>query len=432
MVGMMKKYFYGKDIFFDQWCVLFNQIYTGGLYWIRHSKRSFYIQLGQSRSPGTFRLTFLYLKENCILKATRPYKPTLNTHMRNLFLLSILVISTWLGASAQDAAALIKEGIALHDKGELQEAINKYDAALVIEPANFKAMYEKSLSLVELKKYDDAEELSKKILKESTDPEYRRLSYINYGTLLDYQDEGKKALKMYDRGIAEFPDSYLLYYNKGITLAGMRNVPDAIECMQQALQRNPYHASSHNALGRLIGTDNRISAFLSLYSFLLIESKGQRAVDNSALLNKLLMQGVKREDGGSTTININASLLDKKNKKQEDDFSSAELLLSLMAASNEIPDSLGTQTRADTLSYKVQLLIGIIGDEKRTGKGFAKNFYVPFFTEMKKNNLVTIASHIILSSSEDPTITGWLEKNKDDVEGFYRWFENYQWEWVKK
>jgi hypothetical protein len=46
---------------------------------------------------------------------------------------------------------------------------------------------------------------------------------------------------------------------------------------------------------------------------------------------------------------------------------------------------------------------------------------------MKKNDLVTIAAHIILSSSKDQTITDWLKENKDDVDGFYRWFENYQW-----
>ena len=49
------------------------------------------------------------------------------------------------------------------------------------------------------------------------------------------------------------------------------------------------------------------------------------------------------------------------------------------------------------------------------------------FVEMKKNDLVTIASYIALASTGKEEITKWLKDNKDDVDGFYRWFENYKW-----
>jgi hypothetical protein len=127
------------------------------------------------------------------------------------------------------------------------------------------------------------------------------------------------------------------------------------------------------------------------------------------------------------SINIDMSTLDKKNKKKDDDFSSAEMMLSILAASNDLPDSLGAKTDADRLSYKFQLLIGLINNEEKKEKGFFKNFYVPFFVEMKKNELVTIASYIVLSSSGDAAISSWLKENKDDVDGFYRWMENYKW-----
>jgi tetratricopeptide (TPR) repeat protein len=329
-------------------------------------------------------------------------------------------------AYSQTADKLISEGIALHDKKDLEGAIAKYDAALKIEPTNCAAMYEKSLSLMEMKRYNDSEALLKKVLEDCKDAEYRRLSYVNYGTLLDYQKEPKKSIKVYEKGIKEFPDNYLLYFNKGITQLGIGDEEDAMESFKNAATRNPYHASSHNALARMVAGENRIPAILALVDFLLIESKGKRAEGNLELLNKLIMRGVQKTGEKSTTITLDAGMLDKK-KKKDDDFSTAEFMLSLLAASNDVPDSLGAKTEGDRLSYKLQMLINIIDEEDKKDKGFFKNFYVPFFKEMKKNDLVTIASHIILSSSGDKAIDDWLKENKDDVEGFYRWFENYKW-----
>lgn len=327
---------------------------------------------------------------------------------------------------AQSPDKLIEEGIALHDNNEFEAAIAKYDAALQADPANYKAMYEKSLSLMSLKKYDESEIILKKLLDECKDNEYRRLSYVNYGTILDYRGDGQKSIKLYEKGIKEFPQSYLLYYNKGITEAGLNEEEDAIKSFKNSARLNPYHASSHNALARMVAGNNRIPAIFALMDFLLIEPNGKRAEENLALLNRLIMHGVERKDEKSVTINIDAALLSKKNKKKEDDFSSAEFMLSLMAASNKVADSLGAKTEADRLSYKLQMLIDLVGEAGKD-KGFFKNFYMPFFREMKKNDLVTIASYIALSSSGDKAIADWLEENKDDVGGFYRWFENYKW-----
>jgi tetratricopeptide (TPR) repeat protein len=83
--------------------------------------------------------------------------------------------------------------------------VAKYDAALKLEPSNGKAMYEKSYSLIELKKYAESAELLKTILKDSKDPEYRKLSYVNYGTVLDYMGDKSKSLEIYDKGMKEFP-----------------------------------------------------------------------------------------------------------------------------------------------------------------------------------------------------------------------------------
>src|SRR5215204_2356214 len=107
--------------------------------------------------------------------------------------LCVCFFTSW---SQTDVASAIQEGIVLHDKGDYDAAIEKYDIALRFDVSSHKARYEKSLSLMSLKKYHEAEQLLKQVLKEAKDPEYRRLAYVNYGTIRDYQGLPHESLKI--------------------------------------------------------------------------------------------------------------------------------------------------------------------------------------------------------------------------------------------
>jgi Tfp pilus assembly protein PilF len=346
--------------------------------------------------------------------------------MRNFLSICLLLFTQYVLAQGT-AKDFISEGIALHDKGDYNNALLQYDQVLRVEPNNHLAMYEKSYALMALKRYDEAADLLKKVLKDSKDPEVRKLCYVNYGSILDYQGEGKKSLKIYKEAIKEFPDNYLLYFNKGVTEQGMNEMEDAILSFKDALRKNPYHASSHNALARLVVAESRIASVLSLVSFLLIEPTTQRGKQNMELLNKLLMKGIEKKDDKNTVITIDAGLLDKKNKPKEDDFSTAELMLSLLSANDEVPDSLGAKTDADRLSYRFQLLIGMLNEEVKKDRGFFKTFYVPMYAEMKQKDHITTACYIALASSGKEDIMQWLKDHKTDVEEFYKWFKGYIW-----
>lgn len=340
-----------------------------------------------------------------------------------LLITALLILSTCF--SQEELKQLIDEGIALHDKGDFTGAIAKYDAAIKMDPSNVQATYEKAYSLMELKKYDEALTLMKTVLAETKNAEYRRLAYVSYGTILDYKGDKKEAVEVYERGIKEFPDSYLLHFNKGITQSGMNKPEEAMKSFQESVSLNPFHASSHNALARLQYDKNRIPAVLAFFTFLLIEPRGKRAEQNLELLNKLLFKGISKGENGNVTISIDTDMLNKKKKNKEDDFSSAELMLSLLGADNTVADSLGAQNDADRLSYKMQMLIGMIQETKSKAKGFFKNFYVPMLTEMKEKNFMKTASYVAMSSSGNKEITDWLENNRDAMQEFISWYKGY-------
>ncbi len=352
---------------------------------------------------------------------------TKNNFMKILFTAILFVCFSITATAQSDAGKLIEEGIALHDKGDYSGAIEKYDEALRLDPENYLAMYEKSYAFMAMKKYKDAEVILEKVLQSCKDPEVRKLCFVNYGTIHDYTGNTKKSLKVYDDGIREFPDYYLLHFNKGITYSGMKANDDALQCFQQSLRCNPYHASSHNAAGRLVSAGNRIPAIMAIFSFLIIEPTGKRAEQNLEFMNGLIMKGISRTDEKNVTISIDPAMLGDKKKKKEDDFGPAELMMSLLAASNEIPDSLGAKTEADRLSYRLQMLVNVIGETSAGDKGFFRNFYVPFFREMKTKGLLTTACYIALASTDDEDIQNWLEDNEDKLDEFYEWFKKYTW-----
>src|SRR4051812_38762152 len=106
-------------------------------------------------------------------------------------------------AYCQDAKTLVGEGIAFHDEGKYEEAIQKYDAAIAVDDKYFGAYYEKSYSLIAAKKYDEAIALCKYMLKQfKAEPDMPGI-YTNYGTCLDLQCKQKQALDVYDEGIKQ-------------------------------------------------------------------------------------------------------------------------------------------------------------------------------------------------------------------------------------
>src|SRR5690348_1014476 len=128
----------------------------------------------------------------------------------------------------EPANALVKEGVAYHDKGDYDGAIDKYDKALVMDKDNLFALEEKAYTLMAQKKYEEAIELCKKAIEVHPGEEYLSTAYITYGNALDGLKKTDQSIAVYDEGIKAFPDEYQLHYNKGITLSSVKKYDETI------------------------------------------------------------------------------------------------------------------------------------------------------------------------------------------------------------
>src|SRR5690606_41383686 len=87
--------------------------------------------------------------------------------MKKIILLLVfpLLCNTVFGQQKEEAEKLVEEGIAYHDKGDYEGAINKYDKALQLDKDNLLALAEKAMSLLSLQKYHETIECCKKTIE---------------------------------------------------------------------------------------------------------------------------------------------------------------------------------------------------------------------------------------------------------------------------
>lgn len=328
-------------------------------------------------------------------------------------------------AQTEKAKQLTNEGITLHDKGSYADAIKKYDEAIAADGEYVTAYYEKTLTLYTMQQYDACIDLCKQLTKKFKGNPLLKGVYVQYGSSLDNLQKPDDAIKAYNEGLKQFPNYFLLNFNKAITYMQMNETEKAYDCYQEALKANPLHASSYLRVGDLLSSTNKIPSMLSLVMFLVLEPQSDRSAPAFEALKKMIYGNVKKTGENAITITMDAGMLDTKKKKQPDNFGMQEMMFTMSSAldKDSVMSSL-TKTDIDKFDLKLQLLINSL----ETGnKGFFSERYVPFFKAMKEKDFTNTVSHLVFANTPDERNAGWLKVNTDKVDEFYEWVKGYGW-----
>lgn len=89
-------------------------------------------------------------------------------------------------------------------QGRNEEALTTLNEAVAVDPGNPRAYYNRALLLAEMERYADA--IPDFEAAERLGAESDRV-YINHSTLLQYQQQPRKAKAVLDAGLMRFPDS---------------------------------------------------------------------------------------------------------------------------------------------------------------------------------------------------------------------------------
>jgi tetratricopeptide (TPR) repeat protein len=347
-----------------------------------------------------------------------------------VFALVLLLQGALIAQDKEAADKLIDEGVAYHDKGDYEGAIDKYDKALKVDTFNLKALGEKAYSLLSLEKYDESVAQCQLAIKKHPGDEGLHMIYVVYGNALDEQKKTDKSIEVYDEGIKLFPDSYMLHFNRGVSLASVKKYDDAIQSYQNALRLNPRHAGSHNAMGRiLMNSKKRIPALLCFCRFMVVEPTSDRAKENLENIKTLLNAGIEKTGKKDITINVDQETMTDTNEngiKKENNFKTVDLALSMSAALH-FDKKYSKETDMEQFVRNIKIVCAMLKETQKDNYGFYWDFYAPYFIEMNDKDFVDTYGYIVFASSDDPAVNKWIKAHDKEINAFYDWSKNFSW-----
>ncbi len=349
--------------------------------------------------------------------------------MKNLLIALVLILSNnfVFSQNPNGANELVDIGINYHDKGDYDGAIGKYDEALKLDKDNFRALAEKAYSLVSSEKFQKAVECSQKAIQLYPDGVDLASVYVTLGNAYDGLLKTDKSIEIYDEGIKLFPDYFMLYFNKGVTLSSVKRYKEAINSFEKSVQINSKHASSHNALARILFLNGeKIPSLLAYCRFLALEQQTKRASENLQSVNEILKGTAKKTGKNSVSISLDPAKLKDSTETTENNFRSTELILMLSGAL-DFEKKNKNKSEIELFTDKLKTVCASLSELKENNSGFYWNYYAPYFISMKENNLVETFVHIAFAASDDSNNKKWLDKHKKEVSDFFFWSKTFDW-----
>ena len=334
-------------------------------------------------------------------------------YMKYIFLvISFLTCSL---ANAQETIEeFVKIGIEFHDAGEYDQAIEAYQKALSLDENSALANYEIAMTYMYAKQFENSLKHVTKVI--DINDQYLIPAYVTKGNCLDALGKSDQAIKTYNDALKKIGENYMLYYNLALTHYNQGNQKEAEEAVLNAINTNLSHASSHLLLGYLMNDQkNKVQSILSLHYFLFLESNSGRSVGALKLLNSQFSGNVERTSPTDISILLSPESMDKKN-----DFGSAEMMISMLAASNTLEENEG-KTQEELFISNTESFFKILGElKKKKNKGLWWEYYIPFFYELAKSKHLETYCYYITQSNNSIAVD-WLDSNGEKIDQLNTW-----------
>lgn len=316
---------------------------------------------------------------------------------------------------------LIKQGIALHDRGNYDGAIKYYEEALAGNPNNVFALYELAFSYFQKRDFQKSLELGYKLAQYKSD--FLPRVYVLIGNSQDELGEVKKAIETYKAGIKLFPTSFLIHFNLAITYNKLGELDEARASAKKSAGFNPQHSSSQLLLALLFDRGGyKTPALLAVCRFLVLEPNSQRSASAIELMHRIMQGGVTaRKNSNEIKITLDANA-----KKDEGDFGATDLAIGLVKAAEKTEKNQG-KSPMQLLAGNLETTFAIIGEQKGDRSQFTWRYYVPYFDEMKKQGHVEAFVYYSHQLNDSADVGEWLNQNRGKVESFLAWSKSYPW-----
>jgi len=139
--------------------------------------------------------------------------------------------------------AKLRQGLALHQQGNLADAERIYGEVLRQQSNHFDALHLLGVIALQTRRTERAVEL---ITKAIGLDEKVATAHSNLGSALHDLKRPAEALASYDKAIALKPDYAEAHYNRGNALSGLKRSEDALATYDRAIALKPDYAEAHS------------------------------------------------------------------------------------------------------------------------------------------------------------------------------------------
>lgn len=310
--------------------------------------------------------------------------------------------------SANDAKMLVTEGVDLNNQKNYAGAIEKYQAALKIDPENIQANYQLAFSLNAEGKAMDAIPYLQKVVKGQASAAIRSSAYELMGSIYDRANQPQQAIDTYNEGIKANPASQSLYYNLGLAYSRTRQYAEAENSAIAAIKLDPAHAGSMRLYALVTFHQNkRAAALLGFCSFLLLEPHTARSTEAYGNIQHILQGGVLKPEPGQAqphALEPNNSALNMAITQAVAPFAKRKY-----ASAGEL---LAAQLKA------IFMAIGPLA-EKQSGNDFFRKYLAAYFYQLAQTPHMPAFARLMSLSM--PESAQWAKDNAPQMADLEAW-----------
>ena len=302
-----------------------------------------------------------------------------------------------------NSGEVIRTGSKLHDEKKYKEAIVEYNKVDRSDTNYVDALYELSYSYYADSQMNKSLECAK--LGLTLFPKKYSSFSLQAANALDEMGKHDEALTLYSDALKRSPNSFLLYFNKGVVNYRKENYEEAKKNFQQCILINPYYTSAQYFLGKVYMLQgNLVPALMAFNTYLLMAPSGKYY---SNVITAL-----------SSITKVSDEVLEYvKNKpaEREDNFTmQQDILLSKLALDKQYKLKADLE---DNIVRQMQVVYEKL-EYNKNDKGFCMQYYLPFFINLVKDGDFEATIFITFSGINNKKIEEWNKDNKKERQAF--------------
>lgn len=324
-----------------------------------------------------------------------------------LFILSLTCSAIF----AQDPSALIKEANDLSNARQYPSAIEKYKAALTIEPDNAVANYQLAFALNQTGKSADAIPYLQKTTSGNATANMKSGAYALLGSIYDQAKQPARAIDNYKQALTLTPNDQQLQYNLGLAYFRNHQYAEAEQCAISSLKLAPQHAASMRLYALVAFHQNkRAPALLGLCSFLLMEPNTPRSPESYSNIQHIIQGGdLKPEPGDVAPHHLDAE---------------TNALNQAITAAVAAEAKRRYFVAADKFTQQLQAIFAAVGPlaaKQQHGSELFKAQAARFYQLSQSGNMPAFAR--LISQSSDKAAAAWIAAHRDEMGKLDEWLK---------